>query len=137
MAFEGLLAKLGPTLVREATPHVVQMVAGLTERFRKDTRDIKAAVDAEMASVARTHAGLSSAVVEHRERLDAIANQLSTMDRKIELLHKVVEALTRQLAGNAAESVKTQRSIRNVALLAAIFSALAFGAVAALLVLHR
>ena len=113
------------------------MVAGLTERFRKDTRDIKAAVDTEMASVARTHAALSSAVSEQRDQLLALQGQISTTDRKIELLHKAVESLTRQLSGNASEAAKAQRSTRNMALLAAVSSAFAFGAVVALLVLHR
>ncbi|WP_419806273.1 hypothetical protein [Terriglobus sp.] len=137
MAFEGLLAKLGPTLVREATPHLMQMITGLTDRFRKDTRDIKAAVDAEMASVARTHAGLTSAVTEQRDHLNALREQVTVTDRKVELLHKAVESLTRQLASNAVGAARADRSTRNLALLAAGFSALACGAAVAVLLLHR
>ncbi len=137
MALDGLLAKLGPTLVREATPHLMQLITGLNDRFRKDTREIKAAVDAEMASVARTHAELSSAVDDQRGRLATLQDQVAVVDRKIELLHRAVESLTRQLASNATEAAKAQRSARSLGLLATICSALAFGAAVTVLVLHR
>lgn len=137
MAFEGLLAKLGPTLVREATPHLMQMVAGLSDRFRKDTREIKSAVDAELASVARTHAGLATAMDEQRTSFESLQAQVTVIDRKIVLLHKAVETLTRQLASDASEAAKTQRSTRNLVLLTTLFSALFLAASVALLVLRR
>jgi hypothetical protein len=137
MALEGLLSKLGPTLVREVTPHLMQLVAGLSERFRKDTREIKATVDAEMAAIARTHAGLVSSVDEQASRLEFLREQITVVDRKVELLHKAVDNLGRQISGEAEAAAKAQRSTRTFALAAALLSALACGAAVASLVLHR
>lgn len=137
MAFEGLLTKLGPTLVREATPHLMQLITGMGERFRKDTGDIKATVDAELASVAQTHAGLVTSLGEQRDRLDAIENQIATADRRVELLHKAVDSLARQLAREAADSAKAQRATRNMALIAAISSVLALAGAVTTFILHR
>ena len=137
MALEGLLSKLGPTLVREVTPHLMQLVGGLSERFRKDTREIKATVDAEMAAVARTHAGLVTAVDSQAARMDALRAQVTTVDRKVELLHKAVETLARHLSSEAETAAKAQRSTRTFALVAACFSAVACAAAVAVLVLHH
>lgn len=137
MALEGLLSKLGPTLVREVTPHVMQLVGGLTERFRKDTREIKATVDAEMAAIARTHAGLVTSVDDQAGRLELVREQIAVVDRKIELLHKTVETLGRHLASEAESAAGAQRSARTFAVISAIFSALACGAAVTVLVLHR
>ncbi|GAA3767422.1 hypothetical protein [Terriglobus aquaticus] len=137
MALEGLLSKLGPTLVREVTPHLMQLVAGLGERFRKDTREIKATVDAEMAAIARTHAGLVTSVGEQTARLETLREQVTVVDRKVELLHKAVETLGRQLSSEAEVAAKAQRVTRAYALVAALFSALACGAAVASILLHR
>ena len=137
MAFEGMLAKLGPTLVREATPHVVQMLAGLGERFRRDTRELKESMDAEIASMARTHAGLVTSVEDQRTRLQTLQEQLTVVDRKVELLHKSVDTFTRQLASGIDQAAALQRSVRNLALAATILSALACSAAVAALILHR
>ena len=137
MAFDGLLAKLGPTLVREATPHLMQMISGLSDRFRKDTSEIKAAVNAEMASVARTHAALATAVDNQRERLAELQEQCSALSRQLEILQRTVEVSARQAAIETAAAAKSQRATRTLALTAAVLSGLAFGAAILQLVLHR
>lgn len=137
MPFEGLLTKLGPTLVREATPHLMQLVAGLGERFRKDTRDIKVALETELASLAHSHAGLITAAADQRDRLTAIQENLAAADRRVELLQRSLDTLSRQLASEAAEVAKAQRTTRTFALLAMLFSAVASAATLASFLLHR
>ena len=137
MALEGLLAKLGPTLVREVSPHLVQLVAGFGERFRKDTSDIKAAVDTELASVARAHAGLTTSLDAQRDRLLELQEQVTVLDRKLEILQRTVEVSARQAAIDTAAAAQPQQVTRTVAICAAVFAALAFLAAVAQLVLHH
>lgn len=136
MAFEGLLSKVGPTLVREATPHLVQLFAGLGERFRKDTRDIKQAFDDEMSSLAQTHAALLSGAEEQRERTETMQNHIVALERRIDILQESVRNLDRQVVETTSYAQEQARAIKNFAVLAFLCALLSFGASAGLLALH-
>ena len=112
MALEGLLTKLGPTVVRELSPHLLQLLTGFTERFRSDTREMKAAVDAEVASLGKSHAGLITSVDQQRESLEALRSHVVAVDRKVDRLQESADGLTRQLSALERQVAESQRATR-------------------------
>lgn len=136
MPFEGLLGKIGPTLVREATPHLVQLFANLGERFRKDTREIKDSFHEEIASLAHTHAALLSGAGEQREQVVALQAQLAAIERRVDLLQDSFRTLTRQITETAEHAEASAKSTRNLVLCTLLVSVLALGTAGGLLALH-
>ncbi len=137
MAFEGLIARLGPTLVREAAPHLLQLVSSFGERFRKDTREMKAAVDAEIASLGKSHATLTAALQKQDEAVAGIQAHLQSMDRKLDRLLETQETNASRLAVLEEKIQSMPGNTRALLLVVLCFVLLTFGVGLALLFVHK
>ncbi len=129
MAFEGLLAKFGPTLVREISPHVVQLFSGLVERFRTDTREMKAAVDAEVLQLGRSHTGLVTTVDRHGAQIDQLLH-------KVDALQHTVDTLGQQVATTGQSILAGQRRLTQLLIVSGSLALLTLALIIIVLVRH-
>lgn len=131
MPLPNLLTSLIPQLADVLIPRIADI-------FRRDTRDLKAAVDAELATLARTQAELNTTAGRQAEAIDAARAQITAVERKIDLLLGRQDTTDRQLAALQA-ALTAERSGPPVTLIWASFavSLLTLGVSVGLLVLRR
>ncbi len=133
MPFEGLLSKLGTSAARELGPHLPRIVAGIMDRFRKDTGAMRASISAEIASLGAAHSSLASSLAQQADAMDLWQGHLIEIERKLDSVLENQRGISEQIASEE----KQVRALRSLCIAVVVLLAGLLCAVAGLYFTHK